>query len=266
MRSPKPAASVAGGIALPARAKLNLDLEVVSKRPDGLHELRSRVQAVDLHDLLIAEPAEQASLATTGFELPAAVTNTVLSAHSVVEAAAGRALPTAYRLHKRIPPGSGLGGASSDAAAAMRCLVILYRLDIDLAPIARGVGADVTFFLHGGAALVEGVGEKVTPHVPEKSWYAIAWPGIELSTAAVYAAWDEIDAGKKGGPNQLRGAAGRVDSRVDRFAEHLGEGWLMTGSGSAFFLPCPDRRSAEAVAEKLDCWTAVTRPVRAWGA
>jgi len=264
VRSPKPAAAAARSIALPARAKVNLDLDVVRRMPDGMHELRTRMQAIELHDLLTAEPAGETMLTTTGFDLPAGVINTVLSAHNEVEAAAERELPTSYRLHKRIPPGSGLGGASSDAAAAMRALATLYRLDIDLKPLAARVGADVSFFLRGGAALIEGVGERVTTIDVESSWFAIAWPGIELSTAAVYEAWNQLGPAQAKGPNQLRVAAGRVDERVDRFAEHLGEGWRMTGSGSAFFLACPDREAAEDAVRKLDCWTAVTRAVGAW--
>jgi len=264
VRSSKPAAAAARSVALPARAKVNLDLDVVRRLPDGMHELRTRMQALELHDLLTAEPAEETSLTTTGFDLPAAVTNTVLSAHKAVEVAADRELPTSYRLHKRIPPGSGLGGASSDAAAAMRALATLYRLDLDLRPLAAGVGADVSFFLRGGAALIEGVGDRVTPIEVDRSWFAIAWPGIELSTAAVYEAWDRLDQADLVGPNQLRVAAGRVDERVDRFAEHLGEGWRMTGSGSAFFLAYPDREGAEDAVRKLDCWTAVTCGVGAW--
>ena len=253
-----------GSIALPARAKLNLDLEVVCRRPDGLHELRTRMQAVELHDVLMAEPADRTSLATTGFVLPDATSNTVLRAHALVESAAGRSLPTAYVLHKRIPPGSGLGGASSDAAAAMRAVTSAHRLSIDLKPLAASVGADVTFFLNGGAALVEGVGERITPVDIKDGWFAIAWPGIEMSTAAVYDEWDRPVGDQHAGANQLRAAAARVDDRIDRFAAHLGEGWRMTGSGSAFFLECPDRASAEATADKLDCWKAVTCSVGPW--
>jgi len=264
VRSAKPAAAAARSIALPARGKLNLDLEVVRRLPDGMHEMRSRMQAIELHDLLIAEPAGETSLTTTGFDLPAGVINTVLSAHQAVEAAAERELPASYHLHKRIPPGSGLGGASSDAAAAMRALATLYGVGADLKTLAVKVGADVSFFLRGGAALIEGAGERVTPLAVERSWFAIAWPGIELSTAAVYAAWDRLGPEEAKGPNHLRAAAGRVDARVDRFAEHLGEGWRMTGSGSAFFLSCPDRDAAEDVVRKLDCWTAVTCAVGAW--
>jgi 4-diphosphocytidyl-2-C-methyl-D-erythritol kinase len=249
-------------IALPARAKLNLDLAVAGRRPDGMHELRTTMQAIDLHDLLEAEPAQKTSITVTGdFAVADGEGNTVLKAVGALEAAAHRRLPTAFRLYKRIPPGSGLGGASSDAAAALRLLKALHRLDVDLQPIAAQVGADVPFFMEGGRALVEGMGERVTPMaMNEPAWYAIAWPGIELSTAAVYRAWDEVHGVA---PNQLRRAAGRAEPRVEEFARKLGAGWQMTGSGSAFFCACADRPSAARAIEKLECWTAVAQAVGA---
>ncbi len=248
-------------IALPARAKLNLELAVVGRRPDGLHELRSHVQAVELHDLLEADRADETTLAITGLEVRSEARNSVLAAHQALEESVHQTLPTRFRLHKRIPPGSGLGGASSDAAAALRALVSIHRLQVDLAAVAPGVGADVTFFLRGGAALVEGAGESAFPVPVAPSWFVIAWPGVELSTAQVYRAWDEVGGD---GPNQLRRAAGHVDSRVDEFAARLGHGWRMTGSGSAFFRASADREAADAMASALDCWTAITHTADAW--
>ncbi len=249
-------------LALPARAKLNLDLAVVGRRSDGLHELRTTMQAIDLHDLLEVEPAARTLLSVTGMEVSTSARNTVLSAQAALQTAAGRELPASFTLHKRIPPGSGLGGASSDAAAALRALASIHSVDVDLARIAPGVGADVTFFLRGGAALIEGAGERVTPVATTSGdWFALAWPGIELSTASVYRAWDEVGGD---GPNQLRRAAGHADKRVDEFAARLGAGWHMTGSGSAFFRVCAGREEAIAATKKLDCWTAVSQAVSAW--
>jgi 4-diphosphocytidyl-2-C-methyl-D-erythritol kinase len=240
---------------------VNLDLQVTGRRADGLHELRTRMQAIDLHDTLEAERAGDTSIELTGLRMSDDKPNSVLAAHSALELATGRALPTRFRLEKRIPPGSGLGGASSDAAAALRALVTLHGLAIDITPIAAHIGSDVTFFLRGGGCLVESVGEKVTPLPFEEAWFAIAWPGIELGTAAVYSAWDEVGGD---GPNALRRAAARVDPRIDDFSARLGEGWHMTGSGSAFFTRCADRESAEHTVEGIDCWTAVARSVGAW--
>ncbi|HLZ94641.1 MAG TPA: hypothetical protein VKT20_04870 [Candidatus Dormibacteraeota bacterium] len=250
----------ARSVALPARAKLNLDLKVVGLRADGLHELRTIMQAIDLHDLVQVEVAATTALSISGFAVDERV-NSVTAAHAALEKAAGRALPARFALHKRIPPGSGLGGASSDAAAAMRALAAVYCLDVDLRAVAAEVGADVTFFLAGGAARVGGAGESVVGAEAHEGWFAIAWPGIELSTAAVYRAWDEV---KGDGPNELRRAAATVDPRVEEFARSLGAGWQMTGSGSAFFKACASREEAAGATGRLDCWTSVTQAVGSW--
>ena len=248
-------------LALPARAKLNLDLEVLGRRDDGFHELRTWFQAVELHDLLLMAPANETAMHVSGLELTT-TDNSVLKAHAALEHAVGRELPTRFHLHKRIPPGSGMGGASSDAAAALRGLAQIHDVKADLAAIAPAIGADVAFFLAGGAARAEGRGERLTRLPGQEIWYAIAWPGIELSTQAVYRAWDEV-----GGepPNALRRAAAHVDARLDVFAARLGPAWQMTGSGSAFFIACPSRDAALIITAGLDCWTAATPSVGPWG-
>ena len=248
-------------LALPARAKLNLDLKIAGPMPDGFHELVSTMQAIALHDLVVVAPAPHTSLTSDGLMVPSGADNSVLKAHAALEAATHRALPAHFHLHKRIPPGSGMGGASSDAAAALIALKAIYRLDVDLAPVALEAGADVPFFLHGGRARAEGRGERLTALPDQQAWFAIAWPRIELSTASVYRAWDEV---KGEGPNELQRAAQHVDSRVRDFAHSLGNQWQMTGSGSAFFTRCDSEAEARSAATALDCWTAVTCSVARW--
>lgn len=245
-------------LALPAHAKLNLDLAVTGVRGDGYHELRTRFQAISLHDLLLVERAPATSLhgGVGGDD------DLVLRAQRALERAAGRALPARFRLVKRIPAGAGLGGGSADAAAALRGLARLHGIDADLAPIAATLGADVPFLLHGGAAVATGTGERLAPTRPDAGWYAIAWPGFAVSTAQVYARWDRVGGD---GDNELTRAAFDVEPNLAEFAGMLGDGWRMTGSGSAFFRPCPTREDAERAAGRLDCWTAVARPVGAWG-
>ncbi|HKV87852.1 MAG TPA: 4-(cytidine 5'-diphospho)-2-C-methyl-D-erythritol kinase [Candidatus Dormibacteraeota bacterium] len=251
-------------LALPARAKLNLELEVVSRRDDGFHELRTTFQAVELHDLLQVEDAAEASLTSDGFHIKRGDENSVLRAQRTLEESAHRKLPARFHLHKRIPPGSGLGGASSDAAAVLRGLAAIYRLDVDLAAVAREVGADVPFFLLGGRARAEGRGEHLSPLEMDPAWFVIAWPGIELSTADVYRAWDEV---KGEGPNHLRRAAEIVEPALEDFASRLGAGWQMTGSGSAFFIRCTGHDEANrkvAAIESLRCWTSITQAIGPW--
>jgi len=248
-------------LAVPARAKLNLDLEVLGRDSDGFHQIRTRIQAVALHDLLELEPAKSTTMKTSGRALANEKDNSVRAAHAAMEHAAGRKLPTRFHLHKRIPPGAGLGGASSDGATALRALKAIHGLDLNLEGIARSIGADVPFFLAGGRALAEGTGEQLTPLPTELAWYAIAWPGIELSTASVYGAWDETNGAP---PNALRRAAERADPRVQDFAHGLGHEWQMTGSGSAFFKRCASRDEGLRAIHHLECWTAVTHSVGAW--
>lgn len=248
-------------IALPARAKLNLDLEVVRSRDDGYHDIRTTMQAIELHDLIEITPANETSLTTSGLEVVGNADNLVLTAHRAVEQATQRNLPTRFHLHKRIPPGSGLGGASSDAATTLRGLAAAYGLNIDMAAIAQALGADVPFFLHGGKARAEGRGDRLTPLHSEPAWFAIAWPRIELSTAEVYRAWDEAPGDP---PNQLRHAAEQVEPRIHEFAARLGPHWQMTGSGSAFFACCDTRQQAHDLTAGLDGWTAVAYAVGRW--
>lgn len=239
-------------VEIPAHAKLNLDLHVLGKRADGYHEIRTTMQAIELHDTLEITDGSS-GFASDGIHVDKH-DNSVLRAHHALEDASHRKLPAAFHLHKRIPPGSGMGGASSDAAATLKGMQQLFNLQrIDLQPIAAQIGSDVPFFLTGGAARVEGRGERITPIDPTNEWFAIAWPGIELSTKLVYEAWDEVNGA------DLRRAAEHVEPRLKHFATMLGDGWRMTGSGSAFFKPASTENEARVAVLGLDCWTAITR-------
>ena len=247
-------------LVVPARAKLNLDLRVIGRREDGFHELNTMFQAIDLHDLIDVQPAVQTRYEVEGFELDPQ-DNSVVKAHRAVEQATKRELPVAIRVYKRIPPGSGMGGASSDAAATLKALTTMFNLTLDLHPIAEQLGSDVPFFLHGGRARAEGRGEMLIGLETPAAWFALAWPGFVLNTGDVYNAWDEV---KGDGPNELRRAAERVDGRLQQFAEGLGPGWQMTGSGSAFFKASATEDEARRAIAKLDCWKTVAASVPRW--
>ena len=232
---------------------------MAGRRPDGYHEVATRMQSVSLHDLLLAQVGST-GLTVEGHGV-SPEGNLVLRAHAALEAAEGRRLPVSFRLLKRIPPGAGLGGGSSDAAAALRAIAALHGTRTDLGSVAPALGADVPFFLGGGGALASGRGDQVTPAESVPGWWAIAWPGFALSTPAVYGAWDATGGSP---PNELDRAARQVEPRLDAFAQRLGPGWQLTGSGSAFFHPAGSRSEAEGLAARLDCWTAVAHSVPAW--
>lgn len=251
-------------IALPARAKLNLDLAVIRRRDDGFHDVRTTLQAIDLHDLITLAPARTTTLTISGLVVTKSADNAVLKAHAALEEMTKQELPTTIHLHKRIPPGSGMGGASSDAAATLRGLAALHHITIDLTSIARNLGADVPFFLTGGATIAEGRGDHLTPIPTHAQWFAIAWPEVELLTPDVYRAWDEMRGDM---PNQLTKAAMSIEPRLKEFANALNKeskSWQMTGSGSAFFRRATDEGDARSAISHLKTWTAVAQAVGPW--
>lgn len=247
---------------LPAHAKVNLSLRVLGRRPDGQHDLVTRFQALAAHDLLLGRRADRTTLEG------GVADDLVLRAHHALEEQVGRALPVRFRLVKRIPMGAGLGGGSSDAATALRLVAALHDLDVDVAPLAAALGADVPFFLRGGAMEGAGRGELLTPASPAEGWFAVAWPGFGVATGAVYQAWDEVGGE---GANELERAACRVEPRLARFAAALRQrdpGWRLSGSGSAYFCQTRTRGAAERAVRAIQgvgcAWTVVTRPVGPW--
>jgi 4-diphosphocytidyl-2-C-methyl-D-erythritol kinase len=159
------------GIALPAFAKVNLRLDVVGRRADGFHELRTIFQTISLHDTLRLEwnrggaiELEIVGNAALASESPRS--NLVYRALETLRGELGIRRGLRARLEKRIPAGRGLGGGSSDAAAALVGLLRLSRRRIPLArliEIASQLGSDVPFFLFGGRAAGLGRGEQILP-------------------------------------------------------------------------------------------------------
>ncbi|MGH9464316.1 MAG: 4-(cytidine 5'-diphospho)-2-C-methyl-D-erythritol kinase [Thermoanaerobaculia bacterium] len=177
-------------------AKINLHLQVVGRRADGYHELRTVFQTVDLHDLITLE------VAATGVELVVTEGGSPSGSENLAVRAArlflGRWAPASgvrITLTKRIPVGGGLGGGSSNAATVLRGLAALFDVQPDpteLWTTARSLGADVPYFLVGGTALGVGRGDEVVPlpDLPEQELWLVV-PPIEIPTAVIYAALEE---------------------------------------------------------------------------
>jgi 4-diphosphocytidyl-2-C-methyl-D-erythritol kinase len=226
-------------VELSAPAKLTLSLRVTGVRPDGFHEIDAEMVALDLHDTLIMGPGTGLAVET---DLPAgAGLGPVPSGpdNLVTKALAAVGRESGVRLVKRIPPGAGLGGGSSDAAAVLRWAGCT---DLDLA--AR-LGADVPFCLVGGRASVRGIGEWVAALPYEERHFVLLLPPFGVNTAAVYRAWDELGPARgagngSAGTNDLEAAALVVEPRLaewrDLFAEFSGARPLLAGSGSTWFL------------------------------
>lgn len=269
-----------------AHAKINLGLKVLGARGDGFHDILSVFQSIDLADRLLFQRSAHAGFSCSEPSLPTTGDNLVLKALNRFSSAVpevGALLPTLHlHLEKSIPVGAGLGGGSSDAAAALRGLNGLCGNPLDLQGLmhlAAEVGSDVPFCLQGGTALVSGRGETLEP-LPKllPQWhFVVVFPGIFVSTKWAY---ESLDAKlTTSSPylsfiKSLRG--GRVDptgllevvendfqSVVERanpiVAELVSEfdrnGALcssMTGTGSTVYGIFDDRIAALAVCDELE--------------
>lgn len=178
-----------------AAAKVNLDLHVTGRRADGYHTLDSLVAFAAIHDTVSAAEADDLTLTVGGAfaaALMPAADNIVLRAARRLAGAAGIAPRARLDLVKRLPVASGIGGGSADAAAALRALSDLWRLDLsenELAAIGLGLGADVPVCLYGRAAQMGGIGEMIrtAPPLPETPLLLVN-PLKPLPTASVFRA------------------------------------------------------------------------------
>lgn len=197
--------AVADGIKLLARAKLNLYLELLGKRADGFHEIRTLMQTVELADNLEFIPRDD-GICTLGVKgnysdgVPSDESNLILKAANLLRGALkerGQGFIGAdIMLTKNIPHGGGLGGGSSDAAATLQGLAQINDIKTDynindnlLFELAAQLGSDVPFFLLGGAALCEGRGEVLTPLKTTGELHVVIVQSAPLSTAEVYGAY-----------------------------------------------------------------------------
>lgn len=183
-------------IRIPAYAKVNLRLEVLGKRKDGYHELRTVFQTVSLHDNLQLKTVRRPEISLTvlgneALSREAAEKNLVYRAVDALRKELKLRDGVEILLDKRIPAGRGMGGGSSDAAAALLGCLRLTGKTIDTArllEIAAGLGADVPFFLFGGCALGLGKGDEIypLPDIPKLNLVVVSPNEIHVPTPDAY--------------------------------------------------------------------------------
>jgi 4-diphosphocytidyl-2-C-methyl-D-erythritol kinase len=190
--------SVERQIAIDAPAKLNLGLEVIDRRDDGFHEIATIFVAIDLYDRLTLSPAGDLALVCNDDSL-AGDANLALRALHLLREATNHPGGARIHLRKKIPAAAGLGGASSDAAAALLGGRELWRLKVsetDLHNLAIGLGSDVPFFLHGGCAVGRGRGDglELLP-LPRDLCFILVVPDVRIpaKTATLYAHLNDAD-------------------------------------------------------------------------
>jgi 4-diphosphocytidyl-2-C-methyl-D-erythritol kinase len=248
-----------------APAKINLTLRVLGTRPDGYHELRTMFQSVALHDTLTFTPSDgPLSIDSDDPRCPCNEDNLVWRAADALWRAGGRrGKPSGVHvaIRKQIPIEAGLGGGSSDAAAALRALPVLWQLPVPadrLYLIARDLGADVPFFFEGGTVLCVDRGDVLYPLLDRpSSSVVLLFPDFGVSTRDAYRWWDEwteTQTPTETG-NDLQGPVAarhpgiaRAVSRLRRLgATHA----AMSGSGSAVFGLFATERKASAAARAV---------------
>lgn len=178
-------------IKLEAPAKVNLFFEILGKRADGYHEIRSLMQPIRLFDTLwIKEGSKGPEIHCPNCPELENESNLVLRAIHLLERELDRPLPFSVRLSKKIPIGGGLGGGSSDSAAVLTGLNQLLGYPIQpkrLLELAAQIGSDVPFFLSKQTALALGRGERIEPWSDFPSWwYILIYPGFPISTSWAY--------------------------------------------------------------------------------
>jgi 4-diphosphocytidyl-2-C-methyl-D-erythritol kinase len=184
-------------IRLRSYAKINWTLDVLFKRGDGFHELRTIYQSISLHDLIrITVTSGSIEVVCDDPQVPCDETNLAHMAATQLRELTGTKLSARIEIEKRIPVAAGLGGGSSNAAAVLLGLSRLWEVepgDRELTQIAARLGSDVTFFLIGGTALGVGRGEEVySIEQAECEHLLLVNPGFAVSTAEAYGRLSEL--------------------------------------------------------------------------
>ena len=276
-------------VTVKAYAKVNLYLEVLGRRPDGYHEIRSVLVPVSLHDVVTLERAAagiETSMrdgtlpGTDVLSLVRADDNLTNRAARSLQAHAGVAAGVRIVVKKNIPIGGGLGGGSADAAAVLTGLNDLWQTNVPrgtLMELGARLGCDVPALVHGGAVTVTGVGDRVEPltgaAVHTSWWMVIVNPGFGVSTRDMYQRYTpaltsrdaayrnlvcavrdgDLETGCRSLLNDLQATAFRKYPLLGIIADRLGEagarGVLMSGSGASVFGLVADEAEAQRVAE-----------------
>jgi 4-diphosphocytidyl-2-C-methyl-D-erythritol kinase len=268
-------------VSLKAYAKINLGLAVMGRREDGFHELRTVYQSISLSDRLdvsISSGSTGVKLETKGIAVPTGKDNLAVRAAEALMDELKRKRRVSLYLWKRIPAGSGLGGASSDAAAVVRALLYLEKKKLPsgrLLRLAANLGSDVPFFLFGGRALGIGRGEEVypLPEEPNRSC-VVVFPGTSVSTVEAYRRLDAPLLTSHESNHNIELFCGRTNERAwDRLGNDFERSVfrlipqlagvkksllrcgacvsLLSGSGSAVFGLFDDHRQAQEAVRRL---------------
>ncbi len=275
-------------LSIPSFAKINWSLRILGRRPDGYHEVRTKLQTISLQDTLHFELTAdgEVSIVCDDPAVPGDKHNLIVRAALALKESFGADSGVRVRVEKRIPTKAGLGGASSNAAIALLALSNLWRLPVsahELLEIAGKLGADVPFFLFGGCAAATGTGKNISlldENDERKTYLVVITPSVGISTAAAYAALnapalttqsvDPILSSSRGGTkngnsqpwttqdslqNDFESVIFDMEPEIGRARKSLiqagAAGALLAGSGSSVFGIFPSRNEQERAISEI---------------
>ena len=196
-------------------AKVNLCLDITAKRADGYHELSMIMQEIPLYDEITIEKADKITVSCNLKYIPCNESNLAYKAAAAFFEHTGISGGADIYLHKNIPSGAGLGGGSSNAAGVITALNEIYQAGLTPSrrmEIGEKIGADVPYFVLGGACHAQGIGEKLTQILPLKScWMVLVKPPFSVSTKWAYQNFNLNDVKKRPDINAIKSAMRRND-------------------------------------------------------
>ncbi|MDA9626611.1 4-(cytidine 5'-diphospho)-2-C-methyl-D-erythritol kinase [Pseudomonadota bacterium] len=251
------------GLILRCPSKLNLTLEVLKKKDNGMHEIKSHFQLIDLCDVMHIEKsnAQQSSIRTNASIDIDSKKNLVYQAIEALSEHVSQELHCNIIIEKNIPIGGGLGGGSSDAAAALIGINKIFSLKLnvsELMKIGLKLGADVPFFVAGKNAIASGIGEQLSEINSETNKFLVISPPIHSSTQEMFQIWDELHE-----QNILQSAAEDENSFLQIFLQrHLevkaifkelvvDAPFKLSGTGSTIFCAVEDDKRIRKTLKKI---------------
>ena len=244
-------------------SKLNLTLEVLKKKDNGMHEIKSHFQLIDLCDVMHIEKsnAQQSSIRTNASIDIDSKKNLVYQAIEALSEHVSQELHCNIIIEKNIPIGGGLGGGSSDAAAALIGINKIFSLKLnvsELMKIGLKLGADVPFFVAGKNAIASGIGEQLSEINSETNKFLVVSPPIHSSTQEMFQIWDELHE-----QNMLQSTAEDENSFLQIFLQrHLevkaifkelvvDAPFKLSGTGSTIFCAVEDDKRIRKTLKKI---------------
>lgn len=251
----------------PAPAKLNLDLRIIGRLPNGYHELESIFVLIDLCDTLAIQSRNDSQIILhTPTQGVSPEQDLTVRAAKLLQQHTSSLHGADIWLHKQIPMGGGLGGGSSNAATVLWVLNQLWQCQLNTEQlIALGVqlGADVPFFLFGQTAFARGIGEKLQPISVPAQHYVLVRPDEHVATHNIFAhpdlprnspsnpnpTWENLQPHRNDMQNIVLQSYPKVQAAFDQLAQYGTP--RMTGSGSCLFLPCDSAEHAQKIQSQL---------------